>query len=191
MPGKKTLKAQTALYPMPAVVVSCAGEVGGVRKTNLITVAWSGIACSEPPAITIAVRKNRFSHGLIASSGEFVVNVPRADQVRAVDICGNVSGRDTDKWALAGLSPAPAGVVGVPVVAEFPVAMECRVRHTYEVGSHDLFVGEIVAVQVDENVLDARGKIDIRRVNPLGYGGGQYWKLDLDRALGDYGYSRK
>lgn len=189
--AKKVLRAQTALYPMPAVVVSCAGEVDGVGKENLITLAWCGIACSEPPGITIAVRKSRFSHGLITSSGEFVVNVPRADQGHAVDLCGNTSGLDTDKWALAGLTPAPGSVVKAPIVAEFPVAMECRLRHTYEAGSHDLFVGEIVAVQVDEDILDAKGKIDLPRLDPLCYGGGYYWKLQLDRALGAYGYSRK
>ncbi len=188
---KKVLKAQTALYPMPAVVVSSAGDVDGKRRENLVTLAWSGIACSEPPAITIAVRKNRFSHGLITSSGEFVVNVARADQAWAVDLCGNISGREADKWALAKLTPAPGTVVKAPIVAEFPVAMECRLRHTYEAGSHDLFVGEIVAVQVDEDILDPTGKIDLRRLDPLGYGGGLYWKLELDKALGDYGFSRK
>ncbi len=192
-PGKvkKVLRAQTALYPLPAVVVSTAGEVDGLRKENLITLAWCGIACSEPPGITIAVRKSRFSHGLITSSGEFVVNVARADQVRAVDLCGNASGREVDKWALAGLTPAPGSAVKAPIVAEFPVAMECRLRHTYEAGSHDLFVGEIVAVQVDEDVLDDKGKIDLPRLDPLCYGGGHYWKIELDKVLGAYGYSSK
>jgi flavin reductase (DIM6/NTAB) family NADH-FMN oxidoreductase RutF len=190
-PSKQVLRPSTSLYPMPAVLVSAAGEVDGRRRENLITLAWSGIACGEPPMISIAVRPVRFSHGLIVSSGEFVVNVPSAAQCRAVDLCGNVSGRDTDKWALTGLTPAPASLVGPPVVAECPVALECRVRHTYQGGSHDLFVGEIVAVQAGAGVLDAKDKIDITRVDPLCYGGGYYWRLDLGQHLGGYGFSRK
>lgn len=185
------LSPRTSLYPQPAIVVSSAGEVDGARRENLVTLAWAGIVCSEPPALTIAIRKSRFSHRLISSTGEFVVHVARADQVWAVDLCGNVSGADTDKWSLAGLTKAPASVVAVPIVSEFPVALECRVRHTYEAGTHDVFLGEIVAVQADEAVLDDKGKIDLRKLDPLAYGGGDYWRLDLTRSLGAYGYSRK
>jgi len=188
---KKVLRPATYLYPLPAVLVSSAGEVDGKRRENLVTLAWSGIACSEPPMISIAVRPSRFSHGLIASSGEFVVNVPSAAQSRAVDLCGNVSGKDTDKWALAGLTPAPAKVVGAPIVAECPVALECRLRHTYRAGSHDLFIGEIVAVQASEGVVDAKGKIDVTRVDPLCYGSGLYWRLDFGQNLGESGFSLK
>lgn len=174
---------------MPAVLVSSAAETDGKLRDNLIAIAWTGIACSEPPMVSIAVRRNRFSHGLIAASGEFVVNIPPADLCQAVDLCGNVSGRDTDKFALAGLTRAPASVVRAPVVAECPVALECRVRHTYRAGSHDVFLGEIVAVQADETVLDPRDKIDVAAVDPLVYGGGLYWRLGP--SLGTYGYSRK
>lgn len=185
---KKALRPSTSLYPMPAILVSCAGEADGRRRENLITLAWAGIACGEPPMVSIAVRPTRFSHALIASSGEFVVNVPSAAMCRAVDLCGNVSGRDTDKFALAGLTPAPAKAVKAPIVAEAPVSLECRVRHTYHAGSHDLFVGEIVAVQADEAVVGGNGKIDVSLVDPLCYGGGSYWRLGP--ALGTYGHSR-
>ncbi|MEW6032464.1 MAG: flavin reductase family protein [Bacillota bacterium] len=184
---KRVLRPGTNLYPLPAVLVSCAAEVGGERRENLITLAWTGIACAEPPMITIAVRKSRFSHGLIAASREFVVNVPSADMSLAVDLCGSISGRDADKFARAALTPSPAGVVRAPLVAECPVSLECRVRHTYEAGSHDLFVGEIVALQAAETVLDADGKIDVALVDPLAYGGGWYWRLG--ERLGAYGHS--
>lgn len=186
---KKVLPPATALYPLPAVLVSCAGEVDGVRRDNLITLAWAGVACAEPPMVAIAVRPSRFSHGLIARSGEFVVNVPSSGMSRAVDLCGNVSGRRQDKFAMAGLTRAPARVVSAPVVAECPLALECRVRHTYRAGSHDLFVGEVVAVQADEDVVDSRDKIDVACLDPLCYGGGVYWRLGS--RLGTYGYSRE
>lgn len=187
--GKRILRPATSLYPLPAVLVSCAGQIEGKRRENLLTIAWAGVACSDPPMVSIAVRKSRFSHGLIASTGEFVVNVPTAGMNWAVDLCGNLSGREEDKFARAGLHPAPASTVGAPLVAECPVALECRVRHTYEAGSHDLFIGEIVAVVASEEVLDESGKIDVALVDPLGYGGGTYWRLGP--ALGTYGYSQK
>jgi flavin reductase (DIM6/NTAB) family NADH-FMN oxidoreductase RutF len=188
---KKLLRPGPSLYPLPAVLVSSLGEVDGVSRRNILTIAWTGVACGEPPMVSVAVRPTRFSHGLIASSGEFVVNVPSVAMCRAVDLCGNLSGRDGDKFTLAGLTAAPASRVGAPLVAECPIALECRVRHTYSGGSHDLFVGEIIAVQADEAVLDADGKIEIAKVDPLGYGGGFYWPLELGRRLGEYGFSRK
>lgn len=186
---KKVLSATTALYPMPAVLVSCAGDTGGRWKQNLITLAWAGIASSEPPMVSIAVRPSRYSHGLISSTGEFTVNVPSAGMCDAVDLCGNVSGRDHDKFALTGLTPAPAQTIRPPIVAECPVSLECRVRHRFAGGSHDLFVAEIVAVQASESVVDAKGRIDVALVDPLCYGGGVYWRLG--ERLGTYGHSRK
>jgi len=188
-PARKSLRPTTALYPMPAVLVASAAEVDGHRRENLITVAWSGIACGDPPMVSIAVRPTRFSHGLIQASGVFVVNIPSATMARAVDLCGQVSGRDEDKFALAGLTPVPGSEVSAPIVAECPVALECRVRHTYRAGSHDLFVGEIVAVQAAPEVVDDRGRIDAGKVDPLCYAGGVYWRLG-DR-LGAYGWSQQ
>lgn len=188
-PGAKTiLRPTTALYPMPAVLVSAAAEVDGKERANLITIAWGGIVCGDPPMVAIAVRPSRYSHQLIAASGEFVVNVPSAEQCGAVDVCGNVSGRDHDKFALTGLTPQPASVVRAPVVAECPVSLECRVRHRYPAGSHEVFIGEIVAVGAAPAVLDDQGKIDVARVDPLCYGGGVYWRLG--ESLGRYGFAR-
>ena len=187
--GKKVLPPTTALYPVPAVLVSCAGQVEGERKENLLAIAWAGVACSDPPMVSVAIRKNRFSHGLIASTREFVVNIPTADMKRVVDLCGTVSGRDGDKFARAGLHQVPSSVVSAPLIAECPVALECRVRHIYEAGSHDLFIGEVVAVVASEAVLGEGGKIDVALVDPLGYGGGTYWRLGP--ALGTYGQSQR
>jgi len=170
----------TALSPVPVVLVSC-----GVDRPNLITLAWAGVACSEPPVIGIGVRPGRFSHPLIAEAGQFVVNIPRADQVGILDYCGNVSGRDVDKWAACGLTPAKASQVRVPLVAECPVALECRVIHCVSLGSHDLFLGQVVAVQADEELLTAEGRLDYTRAQLLAYVGGDYWQMG--GPVGHYG----
>lgn len=177
---KVTKPGSTVLYPVPAVLVSC-----GVEKPNIITLAWVGTVCSDPPAVSIGVRRERFSHALIAETGEFVVNLPRADQVDAVDYCGQVSGRDVDKWAMCGLTPAPASKVRVPLIAECPVALECRVTQKLTLGSHDLFVGEVLAVQLDEAALDEKGRLDYDKARPLAYVGGYYWQLG--EVLGRFG----
>lgn len=172
----------TALYPVPAVLVSC-----GVERPNIITLAWVGTLCSSPPAIGIGVRPERFSHGLIAEAGEFVANLPRADQVDVVDYCGHVSGRDVDKWAACSLTPTPASKISTPLIAECPVALECRVTHQITLGVHDLFVGEILAVQADEKVLTAQGHLDYEQAQPLAFVGGYYWRVgELLGRFGDW-----
>jgi flavin reductase (DIM6/NTAB) family NADH-FMN oxidoreductase RutF len=177
----KTIKAgSTALYPVPAVLVSC-----GVEKPNIITLAWVGTVCSDPPAVGIAVRLGRHSHDLLVEVGEFVVNLPRADQVQVVDYCGQVSGRDVDKWAACRLTPAPASQVRVPLVAECPIALECRVAHRLPLGSHDLFIGQVLALQVDTDVLNAQGGLDYERARLMAYSGGFYY--GLGERLGRFG----
>jgi flavin reductase (DIM6/NTAB) family NADH-FMN oxidoreductase RutF len=170
----------TALYPVPAVLVSC-----GLERPNLITLAWAGTVCSDPPAVGIGVRPERFSHGLLVEGGEFVVNLPRADQVAALDYCGHVSGRNVDKWAACGLTPTPASKVRVPLVAECPIALECRVIQRLPLGAHDLFIGEVLAVQASEEVLDKQGRVDYERAQLLTYVGGYYY--GLGERLGRYG----
>jgi flavin reductase (DIM6/NTAB) family NADH-FMN oxidoreductase RutF len=179
----KVLKAgSTALYPVPAVLVSC-----GVEKANIITLAWAGTVCSDPPAVGIGVRPERYSHRLIEDSGEFVVNLPRADQVSVVDYCGQVSGRQVDKWEACGLTPIPAHKIHTPLIAECPVALECQVLHQLTIGTHDLFVGEVVAVQADEEVLTSQGHIDYEKAQPLSYAGGYYWRVgSLMGRFGDW-----
>jgi flavin reductase (DIM6/NTAB) family NADH-FMN oxidoreductase RutF len=168
------------LYPVPAVLVTC-----GWDRPNIITLAWVGTVSSDPPAVSIAVRPERYSHGLIANLGEFVVNLPRADQLGAVDYCGQVSGRDVDKWSACGLSTAPASKIRTPLIAECPVALECRTIQHLTLGAHDLFIGEVLAVQVDENVLNNRGQLDYEKAQPLTYAGGYYFKVG--QRLGTFG----
>jgi flavin reductase (DIM6/NTAB) family NADH-FMN oxidoreductase RutF len=174
----------TALYPVPAVMVSC-----GVERPNIITLAWVGTLCSDPPSVGIGVRPERFSHGLIVEAEEFVVNLPRADQVDLVDYCGQVSGREVDKWAACSFTPAPPSKVRTPLIAECPVALECRVSQRVAVGVHDLFIGEVLAVQIDESVLDEQGKLDHSRTQPLAYVGGYY--RQLGEWVGRFGDWRK
>ncbi|HEC35351.1 MAG TPA: flavin reductase family protein [Anaerolineae bacterium] len=181
--AKITKKPATVLYPLPAVLVSC----GTGQRINIITLAWVGTLCSEPPLVGIGVRPGRHSHGLIKQTGEFVINLPGAEQARSVDYCGMVSGRDEDKWAACGFTPAPAAEVQVPLIAECPVNIECRVQQTLSLGSHDLFVGEVVAVQVDEGVLDERGRIDFAKARPFAFLNGEY--RQVGELLGTFGYS--
>jgi flavin reductase (DIM6/NTAB) family NADH-FMN oxidoreductase RutF len=182
---KVTRKPATVLYPVPAVLVSC----GTGQRANIITLAWVGTLCSEPPLAGIGVRPGRYSHGLIEEVGEFVINLPDAKQVKWVDYCGVVSGRDEDKWAACGFTPAPAAQVQVPLIAECPVNIECRVRQVLSLGSHDLFIGEVVAVQMDEAVLDERGHLDFARARPFAYLDGEYRRVG--ERLGTFGYSKK
>jgi flavin reductase (DIM6/NTAB) family NADH-FMN oxidoreductase RutF len=182
---KVTKKPATVLYPVPAVLVSC----GTGQRANIITLAWVGTLCSEPPLVGIGVRPGRYSHGLIKEAGEFVINLPDVKQVKWVDYCGTVSGRDEDKWAACGFTPAPASEVQVPLIAECPVNIECRVRQTLSLGSHDLFIGEVVAVQMDEVVLDERGRLDFAKARPFAFLNGEY--RQVGELLGTFGYSRK
>jgi flavin reductase (DIM6/NTAB) family NADH-FMN oxidoreductase RutF len=170
----------TMLYPIPAVLVT-----SGWDRPNIITLAWVGTVCSDPPAVGIAVRPERFSYGLISASGEFVVNLPRADQVAAVDYCGQVSGRDVDKWVACGLTATPASKIRTPLIAECPVALECRTLQRLALGAHDLFIGEVLAVHVDEEILNTRGQIDYEKAQPLAYAGGYYF--EVGQRLGTYG----
>ena len=183
--AKVTKQPGTVLYPVPVVLVSC----GTQERANIITLAWVGTLCSEPPMVSLGVRPSRHSHGLIEEAGEFVVNIPSAEQARWVDYCGVVSGRDADKWAACGFTRAPAVQVQVPVIAECPVNVECRLRQTLRLGSHDLFIGEVVAVQIDETVLDERGRLDYGRARPLAYLGGEYRRVD--EFLGRFGFSKR
>jgi flavin reductase (DIM6/NTAB) family NADH-FMN oxidoreductase RutF len=183
--AKVTRRPGTVLYPVPAVMVSC----GIGEQANIITLAWVGTLCSEPPLVGIGVRPSRHSHGLIQEVGEFVVNLPNVEQARWVDHCGMVSGRDEDKWAACGFTPAPATEVEVPLIAECPVNIECRVQQTLSLGSHDLFVGQVVAVHMDEDVLDERGRLDLAKARPFAYLGGEY--RQVTELLGTFGFSRR
>jgi flavin reductase (DIM6/NTAB) family NADH-FMN oxidoreductase RutF len=183
--GKTSWKPGNMLSPVPVVLVSCGGVKG--LKPNLITIAWIGSVCSEPPMLSIAVRPERYSHALIKATGEFAVNVPSVDQARVTDWCGVVSGRDVDKFAGAGLTPAAGLKVACPIVMECPLNIECRVRKSLELGSHTLFLSEVVAVQVSSQLVDARGRLDLQRAGLVAFAHGHYFALG--RHLGHFGFS--
>jgi flavin reductase (DIM6/NTAB) family NADH-FMN oxidoreductase RutF len=171
--NKRILAAGTWLYPLPAVLVTC-GDISGEK--NAITLAWVGTASSEPPCIAIGVRPTRFSYGLIQRYGDFVVNLPKADQVSVLEYCGTVSGRTEDKFAKANLTPVRGESVRAPLIAEFPVNIECKVKDRIALGSHDLFIGEVVTVHADSSVL-TEGIIDPAKMDPVAYFRGNYFRL--------------
>jgi flavin reductase (DIM6/NTAB) family NADH-FMN oxidoreductase RutF len=189
--GHRVLPPTTCLMPLPAAMVTCRGRDG---KDNIITLAWVGVVCSEPPMLSISVRPSRLSRELLRENGDFVVHVPSAAQMEAADHCGAVSGREEDKFAALGLTALAASQVKAAIIAECPVAMECRTRHVLSLGTHDLFVAEILAVQVREDVLDESGRIDLERMAPLGYcpnvrGAGDY--VSITQGVGRHGCSAK
>lgn len=181
--SRQVWKGSTLLNPEPPVLVSC----GSPDKPNLITVGWCGTICTQPPMLSISVRPERYSYRLIRESGEFVVNLPTEALVRAVDWCGVKSGRDVDKFAALGLTAAPASRVGTVLLEESPVNLECRVTQVIPLGSHDLFLAECVAVDVDERLLDENGKLCLNRARLIVYSHGDY--LALGRRLGTFSYS--
>lgn len=185
--NKVTKNPSTALFPVPTVLVTSRLEEG---EPNIITIAWTGIISSEPPMVYISVRPaGRHSYQLIKESGEFVINIPSADQSRVVDYCGTVSGKDTNKFKETGLTPVPATRVKAPLIAECPVNVECKVRQVLPLGSHDAFIADVLAVHYNENVLNEKGRPDLDKIKPYGYCINEY-RLMSDK-LGSYGYSRK
>jgi len=185
--SKQLRKPFVVLYPAPVTLVTCGG---GEVKPNIITIAWAANLCSQPPMIGIGVRPGRYSHSLIKESGEFVVNIPRPEMVEVCDRCGTVSGRDVDKFAAFGLTPLPASQVKVPLIAECPINIECQVRQILPLGAHHLFIGEVVAVHLDEDCLDERGRLDHARIGGLVYDAAlNYW--NLGRIVERYGYTAK
>ena len=172
------------LYPVPAVLVSVADSEG---KDNLITIAWTGTVCSDPAMTYISVRKERYSHHMLKENKEFVINLVSKEICRAADFCGVRSGRDLDKFEATGLTREKASTVNVPLVKESPVNIECKVTQVIPLGSHDLFLAECVAVDVDEKLLDENGKLCLNKAKLIVYSHGDY--LALGRKLGSFGYS--
>ena len=175
-----------ALFPCPVVLVTSVDSVG---KPNIITLAWAGTVCSEPPMVGLGIRPSRYSHKLIEESKEFVVNIPTAEIVKETDYCGVTSGKDVDKFAETGLTPEQADKVKAPLIRECPVNIECTLRQVIPLGAHDLFIGEVVQVHIDQTVLTKKGKIKIRKAAPFTYNLGEYWSLH--KKLGTYGYTKQ
>ena len=182
--AKQVWKPSTMLNPVPVVMVSCADKSG---KPNIITLAWAGTVNSDPPMLSISVRKERYSYGMIKERGQFAVNLTTEKLVYATDLCGVKSGRDVNKFKLAGLTPEKASAIDVPIIKESPVSLECIVKHTIELGSHDIFIAEIVAVQADDAFLNENGKLVLENAGLICYSHGKYWSLG--KELGFFGYS--
>ncbi|MEG2183917.1 MAG: flavin reductase family protein [Cloacibacillus sp.] len=180
-----TWKPGTMLYPLPVALVSC----GTAEKSNIITVAWTGIVNSEPPMTYISVRPERYSYGLIKSTGEFVINLTTDRLVWNADFCGVKSGRDVAKFSLPGLTPGAASKVSAPLIEESPVNLECVVEKSLLLGSHEMFLAKIVAVDVDEKLLDAKGVLHLEKANLTALVHGKYFTLG--RQVGTFGCSVK
>ena len=183
--AKVNWRGGTMLYPLPAALVSC----GTMEESNLITVAWTGIISSDPPRLYISVRKERFSHHILMENKEFCLNLTTAGMVRGVDLCGVKSGRDVDKFKLAKFTKEEAKEVKCPRVAESPVTLECKVFDVVPLGSHDMFMADIVNVAVDESLLDEKGALSLAKSNIMAYSHGSYMKLGA--KIGSFGYSVK
>lgn len=181
---KLSWKPGNMVYPVPAVMVTVADSKG---NSNIFTVAWTGTVCTNPPMAYISVRPERYSYGMLKETGEFVINLTTEELVRATDYCGVRSGRGTDKWKDTGLTPQKAYQVSVPLIAESPVNIECRVREVMELGSHHMFLADVVSVDVDESRMSESGKLELNRAKPIVYSHGEYH--GLSELLGTFGYS--
>ena len=181
------MNPSTLLSPTPVVLVSC-GEKDHPENRNLVTVAWAGTVNSEPPMVSVSLRKERYSHGLIASSGEFVVNLVDEALAKATDFCGVRSGRDLDKAKELGLKLVPAdGMETAPRVDGAPVSLSCRVRQVLPLGSHDMFLGEVTAVEVRKDLLDENGALHLEKAGLVAYSHGLYHRLG--EVMGFFGWS--
>lgn len=182
--AKEIWKPGNMLYPLPVVMVSVADRAG---RNNIITLAWVGTVCSEPPMVSVSVRPERYSHAILKETGEFVINLTTKNLTYATDYCGVKSGRDVDKFQEMKLTALPAARVKAPLIAESPVNLECVVREVKPLGSHDMFLAEVVAVHADEEYMDENGKFCLDRAEPIVYSHGTYF--GCGERLGTFGYS--
>ena len=181
---KQSWKPGTMIYPVPAVLVSC----GDGEQKNVFTVAWTGTVCTNPPMCYISVRPERHSYEIIKRTGEFVINLTTASLARATDWCGVRSGRDYDKFEQMGLTPIEAAVVGAPAVEESPISIECKVRQILPLGSHDMFLADVVNVLVDEAYINHEtNRLELERAAPIVYSHGEYFRLG--EVIGHFGWS--
>ncbi len=183
--SKVTWKSGTFLYPIPAVMVSC----GTMEKSNIITVAWTGIINTDPAMVYISVRSSRYSYNLIKEQGEFVINLTSKDLVRATDWCGVKTGEKVDKFKEMNLHKEKAKFVKCPMIKESPVSVECKVKEIKELGSHTMFVAEVLAINSDEKYIDDKGAFDISKCDLICYANGGYYSMG--KKLGKFGFSVK
>lgn len=176
-------KPGTFIYPLPVVMVSC----GTMEKSNIITVAWTGILNTEKPMCYISVRKERYSHDIIQNTKEFVINLTNQDLVYATDWCGVKTGAKVDKFKEMKLTKEKAKYVKCPLIKESPVAIECKVKEVRNLGTHDMFIAEIISIDADEKYIDKAGAFDITKCNLIAYSNGKYFALG--KQVGKFGYS--
>lgn len=174
------------VFPDPVALVTVPDSTGGA---NIITLAWVGMASSDPRSVTIAIRPSRHSHDLLVPAGEFCLNIPGEELVRETDWCGVNSGRDHDKWAETGLTPEPSEHILAPRIAQCRYALECRVVQTVSLGAHDLFVGEVLGAYADPALLDEKGRVDYTLLRPMAYMPDEYWSVG--RRIYGYGDSKR
>lgn len=178
-------KGSVLLAPVPPALVSC----GTLQAPNALAVAWTGILNSQPPKTYISVRPERYSYGLIRESGEFIINLPTAALVRAIDYCGVKSGRNENKLAATHLTAQAVPGFSAPAIAESPLSLACRITDVVPLGSHDMFLADIVSVQVEEALVDANGRLRLAKAGLCAYAHGEYFALG--RKIGDFGFSVK
>ena len=183
---KETWKPGNMLYPLPAVMVSV---TDGQGNDNIITVAWTGTICTNPPMVYISVRPSRYSYEMLKKTGEFVINLTTEELAFATDYCGVRSGRDVDKFKEAHLTKEPAQFVKAPMIKESPVSIECRVTEVKELGSHHMFLAEVLAVHAQQEYIDKNNKFQLNKAKPIVYSHGEY--LGTGKSLGTFGYSVK
>ena len=171
--SKQFWKGSALLAPVPAALVSC----GTVEKPNVLTIGWTGIVCTRPAMTYISVRQERFSHDIIKKSGEFVINLTTSAMCRTTDFCGVKSGKNTDKLKVCGLHAVPAHEVSAPLIEECPVSLECRVTESKLLGSHTMFLAEIVGIDADERFIDSKGKLNLQQCGLMAYAHGEYFAL--------------
>ena len=184
---KVSFKPGTMIYPLPAVMVSCGDNP---ENYNIITIAWTGTICSDPPMCYISVRPNRHSHAIIERTGEFVINLTTTELARATDWCGVKSGRDVNKFREMGLHTEEAQIVKAPLIKESPLNIECKVVEVKRLGSHDMFIANVVAVDAEEDLIDkTTGQFQLNHAGPLAYSHGKYY--GLGEKIGGFGFSVK
>ena len=184
--SKQSWKPGNMLYPLPVVMVSAADKEG---RDDIITVAWAGTVCTNPPMVSISIRPERYSYHMIRETGEFVINLTTEELAFATDYCGVKSGRDVDKFKETGLTREKAEKVKAPMIAEAPVSIECKVKEIRELGSHHMFIAQVSAVHADEKYMDEKNRFDLNRARPIVYSHGEY--LGTGKKLGTFGYSVK
>lgn len=184
--AKQQWKPGNMLYPLPAVMVTVRDKDG---KDNIITVAWAGTVCTNPPMVSISVRPERYSCHMLEESGEFVINLTTEKLCYATDYCGVRSGRDVDKFVEMKLTKTEASEVNAAMIEESPVNIECRVEKVEKLGSHHLFLARVIAVHADESCMDEKGKFDLNKAHPMVYSHGEYY--GLGKKIGSFGYSVK